>query len=103
MNKKIIIFGITAVFILVTISLASAYTLSEQSEKKESPLFRIRTKQAIKEKIAEMKSNYLSERIFIIPLNWFFSYNKVNSPSAHKSCLFTSCCLIQNNRNIPIR
>jgi hypothetical protein len=73
MNKKILLFSIVAVFMLLTISFASAInTNNTYNERKESPLFRIRTRRAITEKITNridnIKTNFLGERIFFLPL-----------------------------------
>ena len=82
MNKKIMFFGILAVFIIVSISLASAYTSSEKPVKKESPLFRLRTRQAINDKAEEIKdnieTNYINDKIFLIPYLLFRGDNIEN-------------------------
>ena len=113
MNKKIIFFGILAVFILTTISFASALGTSSKRPvvKKESPLFGIRAKQAVKERVTEIKSSFLDERIFILPFNFFIisSYddgNGRNTPTASKTCPIhptCACVLGQNNLNLPAR
>ncbi|HEY0087969.1 MAG TPA: hypothetical protein VGB37_03950 [Candidatus Lokiarchaeia archaeon] len=74
MNKKILLFGIFAVLMLVTITFASAINTSNTTniEKKESPLFKIRIRLAIGEKIGQIfeniKTKFLGDRIFIIPV-----------------------------------
>lgn len=75
MKKKIIIISILAVFMLVAISFASANAQTTKSvEKKESPLFRIRTRQANNENIDEIKENieaqFMGKRIFFWPFEW---------------------------------
>ena len=72
MNKKILIISIVAVFMLLALSFAS--TVSSNTSKpirKESPLFGIRTRQAIKEKIGQVieniKAKYIGERVFFLP------------------------------------
>ena len=74
MNKKLLVVSILAVFMLVAISLTSAVSSNEVKtvvEKKESPLFGIRTRQAIKEKLGEIieniKTKYIGERLFFLP------------------------------------
>jgi len=72
MNKKIMIGSILAVLMLVAISFSAA-AVSNQSndvEKKKavSPLFGIRTKDAIGEKLSSLKAKFLGERIFFIPV-----------------------------------
>ncbi len=72
MNKKILIFGVLAALMLVTITYASAVTQT-QTTRKESPLFSIRTKIAIGERLQTIKetikTKFLGERIFFIPLS----------------------------------
>ena len=74
MKRKIIIGSILAVFLIMTTSIGSVMgTETENSETKESPLFKIRTKEAITEKIETIKENikttFISkDRIFFAPL-----------------------------------
>ena len=72
MNKKILIGSILAVFMLVAISYATAVNNNTNTEKKESPLYGIRTRRVISEKITNIveniKTKFLRERIFFIPL-----------------------------------
>jgi len=75
MNKKILLVSILAVFMLLTISFASAVTTNTtKTERKESPLYSIRTRQAIREKISNIieniKAKFLGERIFFLPVHW---------------------------------
>ena len=95
MKKKIMIGSILAVSMLVAISLSAA-AVSNQSntvEKKKtvSPLFGIRTKDAIGEKLSSLRAKFLGERIFlnIKPL----IQNIVNKalPSCDNSL---SCCTV---------
>jgi len=72
MKKKILVVGIMAVFMLVAISFASAVsTQTANTTKKESPLFRIRTRRAIGERLGELKDNikakFIGERVFFLP------------------------------------
>jgi len=73
MNKKILSISILAVLMLVAISYATAINTTNV-EKKESPLFRIRTRQAVTERIGKIietiKTKFLGERIFFIPFKW---------------------------------
>ena len=57
MNKKILIVSILAVLMLMAISMASAVNTTTSMEKKESPLFRIRTRRAIGERLDELREN----------------------------------------------
>ena len=76
MRKKILLVSILVVFMLVTISFASAINANNiDTEKKESPLYRIRTQRAIREKIGLVIGNImtkiLGKRIFFIPSRQF--------------------------------
>ncbi|MDH7517776.1 MAG: hypothetical protein QHH19_05475 [Candidatus Thermoplasmatota archaeon] len=56
---------------LVAISFVSAVTTkTKTTEKKESPLYVIRNRQAIKEKIGDIVTKFFGERIFFLPLQW---------------------------------
>ena len=75
MNKKILTISIVVVFMLLAISFAS--TVSSNTSKpirKESPLFGIRTRRAVKEKIGEVieniKTKYIGERVFFLPFQY---------------------------------
>ena len=74
MNKKILAISTTAVFILVAIPFASAVNITTVVEKKESPLFGIRTRKAISGRIGEVieniKTKYIGERVFFLPFQW---------------------------------
>jgi len=77
MNKKIIIFSILTIFMLVTISYATAIGNIEKKEKKISPLFKIRTTKAlnekqdvIKDKIIDIFMNFIKDRKFYIPFKF---------------------------------
>jgi len=82
MNKKIIIGSILAVLMLVTISFSAAAISNQptavEKKKNVSPLFGIRTKNAIGEKLNNFKAKFLGERIFFIPIinKEFFSYRQ---------------------------
>jgi len=72
MRKNLIILGLVSIFMLVTISFASAINTNNiNAERKESPLFGIRTRQAIAEKISSIINNirikFLGERMFFLP------------------------------------
>ena len=75
MNKKILLFSILAVFMLLAISLSSAVSSNTSKPiKKESPLFRIRTKQSVGDKIGQVldniKTKYVGQRVFFLPFQW---------------------------------
>ena len=117
MNKKVIVGCIGAVFILTAISLASALNVSSERSvvKKESPLFQIRTKQSIGEKIEEIKTEFLGERIFFLPFQSFINSLKVKEyeenmmPTGFTCVKYPSCrgspfctihgCVLDNNDN----
>jgi len=72
MNKKILIISILAVLMLITITFASAInTTTTNTKKRESPLFGIRTRLEIGEKIIQIlkniKTKFIDERIFFLP------------------------------------
>ena len=71
MKKKIIIGSILAVFMLMTISFVSTAEVSTNIEQRESPLYSIRTRRAIGEKVSNIieniKAKFLGERIFFMP------------------------------------
>lgn len=76
MNKKILLVSILAVFMLVAISFATAVSSNTTTTKgRESPLYKIRTNRAIKEKIGEIISNYKGERLFYLPFTFFPTKN----------------------------
>ena len=76
MNKKILVVSALAVLMLVTISFATAVSSNTNTtvEKKESPLFGIRTRLAIGERLESLKetiqAKFVGERIFFLPFNW---------------------------------
>lgn len=69
MDKKIIIIGILAVFMLVAISFTTSANLKKIKpiENKDSPLFRVRTSGAKKSNLIleTIKTRFLEGRIFI--------------------------------------
>jgi len=73
MNKKILVVSILAVFMLVVISFSTAVS-STSDEQRESPLFRIRTRKAIGERLDNlketMKAKFVGERVFFLPFQW---------------------------------
>ncbi len=75
MNKKIIVLSILTVFMLVAISLVSAVNIEKTVEKKESPLFGIRTKRVININRENIKAWFIGNRIFFLP----FQINRNNN------------------------
>ena len=69
--------SILAVLILVAISFTSAISMqtADEDEKLGSPLFRIRTQQAIKEKINEIKAKFIENRVFLFPFHFLMDEN----------------------------
>jgi hypothetical protein len=100
MNKKIVIGSIIAVSMLMIISFTSAVSTNKNTnvERKESPLFGIRTKQAINEKInliiENIKARFIGERIFCVPIKLF--RNIVNPEDEYYSC--TDCYQVSCDR-----
>ncbi|MGF3584624.1 MAG: hypothetical protein ACQXXD_02780 [Thermoplasmatota archaeon] len=73
MNKKILVVSILTILMLVTISFATAVTSNTNttnSKKKESPLFKIRTELAIGERIKDLVTRFLGQRIFFLTFQW---------------------------------
>ena len=75
MKSKLLVVSILAVFILLVISVVSVvgYNTSKPI-RKESPLFGIRTRRVVKERIDEVidniKTKYVGERVFLLPFQW---------------------------------
>lgn len=72
MNRKLLLITVLAVFMLMAISYATAVnTKTSEIVTKESPLYNIRTRRAIDEKIGDIidniKTRFLGERAFFIP------------------------------------
>ena len=102
MSKKILIGSIIAVLMLISISFASVVGQNSSSnvERKESPLYGIRAKQAIGEKISNIieniKTKFLGERVFFVPYDWFrqeprVPFGKGITGMAGCSVFFTLC------------
>jgi len=71
MNKKILIGSILAVLMLIAISFATTVSSNTASnERKESPLFRIRTRLAIGERLKDLSTRFLRQRVFFLPIRW---------------------------------
>ena len=72
MNKKITIGSMFAVLMLVAISFATAINTTDVGNK-ESPLYGLRTRLAIGEKISNIieniKTKFLGDRVFFIPFS----------------------------------
>ena len=73
MKKITLLAGILLAFMLVTISFASAINTNvTNTERKESPLYKFRTRQAISEKldyiIENIKTRFIGGRLFFVPI-----------------------------------
>jgi len=95
MNKKLWVFSILAIFMLVVISFASTVTSNTTDtprRKGYSPLFLIRVRKAINERTEDIKSMYLGERVFFLPFQWIIRYRTTNLPTGetYPSC-WTHC------------
>jgi hypothetical protein len=66
-----VIMGLLAVFMLVSISFVSSAEVNNDAERKESPLYVIRTRRAISENIEKIveniKTKLFGERAFFLP------------------------------------
>ena len=72
MKKKIVITSLLAVFMLLAISYATAVnTTTSETDAKESPLYGIRARRAISDKIKNIveniKAKFLGDRLFFLP------------------------------------
>jgi len=97
MNKKILLISILAVFMLLMISYASAVNINaNNAENKESPLFGVRTRRAISEKIGSIikniKARFLGERIFHLPFQWIKSKDNDSPVLAFSESFSTVGC-----------
>jgi len=93
-NNKILLVGILTVFMVIAVSYATAVnTNTANTERKESPLFHIRTRRAITEKITTILENirtkFLGERMFFLPFQWL-RYRVSNLPILHFT-IITEC------------
>lgn len=74
MKKKIMFLSILAVLTLVAISFASAINTQDTTtlkiRKGYSPLFFIRTRKAIREKIGDLLTRFIGQRVFFLPFQW---------------------------------
>ena len=83
---------------LVAISYATAINTTTNNEKKESPLYRIRTRRAITEKIGniieKVKTKFLGDRIFFVPLQLLkehmHEYIPLYTGGGDKECAYTT-------------
>jgi len=97
MKKKILLVSILAVFILLSISYASAVNTNsiKNNEKKESPLFTIRIRRAIGEKIGNIISNvkarFLGDRIFFRPIQFLLNLGS-REPTNMKTDPYCTMC-----------
>jgi len=108
MKKKIAIISFLAVLFLISVSMASAINTADiKKEKKESPLFGIRTNRAISEKIQNIKTKFFGNKLFFLPFQLIRNNNQnirerlnekeftVDSftcnPTGYCSCSITSC------------
>jgi hypothetical protein len=101
MNRKILLVSILAALMLITISFSTVVSsdATESNEKKESPLYRIRVKQAISEKGFSGRDLVLIFSAILLGLSIAavigFIYNRVNAepepPEYTQIVLPTSC------------
>ena len=99
--KKKLFLSMILVVMLVFISFATAVssTTDEKVKQKESPLFQIRAKQAISEKIIDIieniKTRFLGERIFFIRFeSRLWAIQNFETPLRHRffKCSDTAMC-----------
>ena len=99
MNKKILVVSILAVFTLVAISFATVVSSNTTTtvKKKESPLYGIRTKLAIGQKLQDLTTRFVRQRVFFLPLilirnirSTLFPFYSCTDCSGF-TCDYTSC------------
>jgi|GEM_PF-4928086 len=95
MNKKILIFGVLTTLMLVTISFATAIQTTN-TDKKESPLYGIRTRLAIGEKIQNLKetikTRFIGDRLFFLPFKWQETMSKNVRNRLNEKSVYTDPC-----------
>ena len=88
--KKVVTISILVVFMIVAISYATALSTTN-TEKKESPLYGLRTRLAIGEKISNIveniKTKFLGNRIFFLQFQWLKNKPREEPwPTVGESC-----------------
>jgi hypothetical protein len=107
--EKITIIAIFVILMLVMISYASAINTKTNIEKKESPLFQVRTRAVNGEKIIDIldniKTKFLGERLFFIPNEWlksiFTKQTKIQCKWSYEeycSSRTSSCACLEESR-----
>ena len=75
MENKIKILGVLAICMLVTLSLTTVVSSNKTKDTKESPLYKIRAKRVISERltnlIEQIKTKFIGDRMFFNLLEWF--------------------------------
>lgn len=106
MNKKLLAISILAVFTMVAITFATVVSSNTTTtvEKKESPLFGIRKRQAIREQLQDLKESikarFIGDRLFFLPFEFidritdygFFTYGKSGDCTEHQVTCETLDC-----------
>ena len=103
MNKKRTIIGCVLLFMLVALPFVSAVTQNTDVEKKDSPLYRIRTRFAINEKISniveKIKTKFLGERMFFLPATLRNRFSRTSSGMASSlgdnTCYYCTAFVVQ--------
>lgn len=84
MKKKIVVGCISLIFMMLAISFATAINTNTKDEKTASPLYQLRTNQAVNKKTDQIKenikTNFLTNRIFFIP--YIYEIRNIIKPSA---------------------
>jgi len=90
--KKIAIFAMLVILLILMVSMSTAISTKENQENKESPLYKIRTKNAIKEKIQTIKTRFFGDRLFFLPFRLKPSFSRDNLLGKEHSILPTGNC-----------
>jgi hypothetical protein len=100
MNRKISAISILAVFMLVAITFVTTVSSNTNTtvKKRESPLFGIRTKLAIGERLQNLrdgiKAKFVGDRVFFLPFEWLKNVNEFSERNllAGKTCTQNIWC-----------
>lgn len=101
MKKKIVIVSILAVFALIAVSYSAVSLSIINRTSKESPLYKIRSTQTVREKITGVNAK-LDGRVFFLPLKLMNKLELKNDvlPSGNDHCITKDCFTF--NGQIPL-
>ena len=86
-DKKIAIISSLAVFVLISVSFVATGITTTETTAKESPLYKIKIRTKLGDKIKEIKTKFFSDRIFLkFPRIEYLIENDGLLPSAYEQC-----------------